>query len=605
MSYLFGIIDFSGTKIMEDELNKLDLAVKGADFVSHTELSEKYAIGYSHNPGRIPNCAIYKHKHLVLLADLRIYNTDLLKTYFEFGNQCEAFAKAFLKWGVQCPKYINGDFAVVVIDLQTNEAHLIRDHIGARPLVYYQKDGRLIFSSHEYGIAKMGLFRPKLSEDKLLRRLFRFKSKYSQTAFEHILKHTPGHVLTFTQSGILDSVFWKPEKIATNYRISFEEAASQLRQLIIRATVARIETGKTGVHVSGGLDSTGIACILADCIADRNRLIGYSWTPEELNDAGDDQNEKEFIDNFSTDKGVKVRYLTVSSSEFIKDMVDPEFEIMQIECPTMRMAGEDQVTSLFSGWGGDEFLSLSLRGVFNHFFFNLKFRWLYKFVRKYGIRSTIYFAKNEVLPLFVPFGLLPTYRPTDWIILKLLKTSFILKHWKLIFFHHNEHVFGYGSRKKLIIKQLKLYHLPARMDSWAYHSEKFGFEYKYPLLDKDVLEYWFSLPVNFTFEKLITRGLYREIMRGILPEPIRTREDKSETLRVKYLVQNMTNGKEYLEKLFEAIPDQDHLPFFKTKAYRKLFESSIPKKRRKKWFFMERLYIYIRNVELAKKYIGK
>ena len=143
------------------------------------------------------------------------------------------------------------------------------------------------------------------------------------------------------------------------------------------------------------------------------------------------------------------------------------------------------------------------------------------------------------------------------------------------------------------------------MDSWAYHSEKFGFEYKYPLLDKDVLEYWFSLPVNFTFEKLITRGLYREIMRGILPEPIRTREDKSETLRVKYLVQNMTNGKEYLEKLFEAIPDQDHLPFFKTKAYRKLFESSFPKKRRKKWFFMERLYIYIRNVELAKKYIGK
>jgi asparagine synthetase B (glutamine-hydrolysing) len=43
----------------------------------------------------------------------------------------------------------------------------------------------------------------------------------------------------------------------------------------------RIETGKTGVHVSGGIDSTGIASILADGIADKSKLIGYSWTPEQ------------------------------------------------------------------------------------------------------------------------------------------------------------------------------------------------------------------------------------------------------------------------------------------------------------------------------------
>lgn len=605
MSYIFGIVYFDGEKIKEGDLRLLDTVVKGENFVSQTEIGIQYALGFNYLPDRDPRCAIYHYQDLVLLADLRVYNLDKLKPHFDFTNGYEAFAKAFLKWGIGCADYISGEFAVVIVDQKSNEVHLIRDHIGSRPLTYCYLANHLIFSSNEFGIAKSGLFPVRLSESRLITQLFRLKPTYTQTSFEQIFNVTPGHVVTISRDRIKNMAYWLPEKIKTNRSISFSEAANQLRQLLINATVARIGIGKTGVHVSGGLDSTGIACILADYIEDKNRLIGYSWTPEELNDAGDDKNEKDFIDEFSIEKGVQVRYHSLDKIDFARDAAKPEFEIMHIEYPTIRMAGKDGVTTLFSGWGGDEFLSLSTRGSFNHFVFNFKPGWLLKYVRKYGIRSTIYAIRTEILPLLIPFGLLPSFRKIEWSNLKFLKASMIRKHWKIIFFHSRKNIYGLGSRKGFILNLLKNYHIPARMDTWSLFAEKYGFEYKYPLLDKEVLDFWFSLPVSFTYENLDSRLLYREVMKGILTESIRIRRDKSETLRIQYSQQKMAEGKEYLESLFNAIPRKDHLPYFDLKAYKKLFDSPFPIKGITTWLQFDLRCSYLRNVGLVKKYITR
>ena len=605
MSYIFGIVDFNRIKIKEEDLQVLDEAVKGEHFVSQTESGDHYALGFSYLTDRNPRCTIYHYQDLVLLADLRVYNLENLRAHFYFNDKYEAFAKAFLKWGIYCADYINGEFAVVIFDQRTNEVHLMRDHIGARPMTYCCLANRLIFSSHEYGIAKSGLFPVQLSESKLIQSFFRLKSTYSQTSFEQILKVTPGHVVTISLGGVKNTAYWHPEKIKTNKVISFSDASIRLRELLINATLARLEPGKTGVHVSGGLDSTGIACILADYIDNKNRLIGYSWTPEELNDAGDDKNEKDYIEEFSDEKGVPVRYLTLDKSDFARDAVEPEFDIMHMEYPTIRMAGKDGVTTLFSGWGGDEFLSLSTRGSFNHFVFNFKPGLILKYIRKWGIRSTIYPIRTEILPLLVPFGLLPSFRGMEWSNLRFLKVSFILKHWKLIFFHNRENIYGYGNRKGFILNLLKNHHIPARMDTWSLYSEKYGFEYKYPLLDKEVLDFWFSLPVRFTYENLDSRLLYREVMKGILTESIRTRRDKSETLRIKYSQQKMAEGKEYLESLYSAVPVKDHLSYFDQEAYKNLFYRDLPRKELIIWLQFELRCFYLRNVGLVKKYIAK
>jgi len=183
--------------------------------------------------------------------------------------------------------------------------------------------------------------------------------------------------------------YWKPEEIRKNKALSFEDAVARLRQLIISATLNRMEPDKTGVHVSGGIDSAGVASILADHTEDKTQLIGYSWTPEEFKGEFEGIDEKEFIEAFVTEKGVRVNYLDLEEYESVKDSLIPEFETQNIEHPTMQMAGGDGVKTLFSGWGGDEFVSLSTRGTFNHLFFSFKWLTLGRFILKAGIRSGI------------------------------------------------------------------------------------------------------------------------------------------------------------------------------------------------------------------------
>jgi asparagine synthase (glutamine-hydrolysing) len=604
MSFIFGVIDFGKKPVKPEEIRALAHAVKWEGFNEQIEVEESFAIGYCGHPKRKPKTGIFKTEELIVLADIRIYNAGELKKSVDFASPAEAFARAYLRWGIHCANRINGDFTVVVIDRAKNAVHLFRDHIGARPLTYWFHENRLIFASHEFGIVKSGLVSPALSEEKMLRRFFDFKEEYSQTAFNDVFKVVPGHCVSFLPDRKQITKYWRPEEIKQNRTLSFEDAVTRLRQLILAATQNRMEPGKTGAHVSGGIDSTGIASIVADHIGDKTQLLGYSWSPEEFKGEVEGVNEKEFIEAFSVEKEVPVKYLRLEEKESVRNSLLPEFEQMHIEHPTMQMAGKDGVQILFSGWGGDEFVSLSTRGTFNHLFFKFKWFTLLIFIRKVGIRSSISRFRTDILPLLVPFGLLKTYQSqyTDWSKLRFLKALFILKHWKLLLFHERKNIFGYGNRTRFMLNLLENYHIPERMDNWGMHAERYGFEYKYPLLDKDVLEFWFGIPIEYTYRDMQSRLLFREAMKGILTEKIRVRKDKGEGLRIAYSRQNMRNGKSCLAQLFFAIPEQEHLSFFRPKAFENLINQPPERHKIKEISDHRKLTFYLRYVGLIKKY---
>lgn len=606
MSFIYGIVHFDGEPVKPEEIQALSQAVKWDNFSEVTEVEKNYALGYSTHPGRKSKAGIFKYENVIILADIRIYNSAELKKSFDFESPEEAFAKAYHRWGIQCANRINGDFVVAVIDQTKNEVHLFRDHIGARPLIYWFSGNRLLIASHEFGLVKSGLVKTGLSEEKLISCFFRYKGIYAQTVFQKIHKVIPGHSVSFSAGQKKKLKYWKPENIQKNRTLTFENAVSRLRELIVAATRNRMEPGKTGLHVSGGIDSCGVAAIVANHTPDKTLLTGYSWTPEVFEDAVEGTNEKEFIDAFCVDKKVPVAYLKPEENETVRNAIIPEFEIQHIEHPVMKMAGEDGLEILFSGWGGDEFVSLSTRGTINHLFFSFKWSTLLKFIQKKGIKFTIYQFRTDVFPLLVPFDLLPVYKAqyTDWSILRLLKPAFIRKHWKQIFFYCRNNIFGYGDRTRFAVNLLELYHLPERMDSWAINAERYGFEYKYPLLDKDVLEFWFSIPIEFTYKDFHPRLLYREAMKGILTEKIRTRKEKGEALRIAYSLRELKNGKKYLAELFYSLPKQDHLYFFRAKAFSKVINQPWSEDLLQNIRAMNKLTLYLRYVALVKKYLS-
>ncbi len=604
MSFIFGIINLDGKFVNQGEIGFLFQAVKWEGFKEQIEVAENYAIGYCHHPERQPKAGIFVDDELIVLADIRIYNSEELKKSIVYTSPEEAFAKAYLRWGVHCANHINGDFAVVLFDREKNEVHLFRDHIGVRPLTYWFQGNRLIFASHEFGLAKSGLVTSTLQEEYVVRSLFRLKGYYNQTIFHNIFKAIPGRCSTFSKDKTETIKYWRPEEIRIKKDLTFDESVTKLRQLLASATLNRMENGITGAHVSGGLDSTGVACLLADVIGDKNGLIGYSWSPEQLEEEFDGLNEKELIEAFSSEKGVKVKYLEFSPNEYVQNGLLPEFGNMYNEISTMKLAEKDGTTTLFSGWGGDEFVSLSTRGVYNHLFFRFKWWTLGRIILRHGIKSGIMQLRTEVLPLFVPFGLLHTYQPIDWRNLRFFKLNFILKHWKLIFFHSRKNIFGYGNRSRFMLNLLHNYHLPERMDNWCLFAEKYGLDYKYPLLDKELLEFWFSLPVEHTFKDMSPRLLYREALKGILTEQVRVRIGKDEGQLMTSMQLQQKDGKEYLQDLLVKSRQENQISFFKVEEFQKLLLERPDKKQFSEFRKISKAIFYLRMLGLVKNYLS-
>jgi hypothetical protein len=117
------------------------------------------------------------------------------------------------------------------------------------------------------------------------------------------------------------------------------------------------------------------------------------------------------------------------------------------------------------------------------------------------------------------------------------------------------------------------YHIPDRIDSWLIYGEKFGFEYRYPLLDKDLLEFWFSIPTKYMIMDFESRVLYREALKGILTESVRKRSEKGEILNISNLFQSRIQGFPKIRNYIENITSEREIPFFKRNIFYKDSES--------------------------------
>jgi len=208
--------------------------------------------------------------------------------------------------------------------------------------------------------------------------------------------------------------------------------------------------------------------------------------------------------------------------------------------------------------------------------------------------------------LLVPFGLVPVYKAgrKDWSVLHIMKPAFIWKHRKRIFLHKQKNIFGYGDRTQFMLNLLKINHLPERMDSWAINAEKYGYEYKYPLLDKKLLEFWFSIPTEFSYRDFLPRLLYREAMKGIMPEKIRTRNDKGEAIRIAFFFREDRAGKNYLKQVLDSLSNQEHLPFVKPEKIKEVCNNYDSKDLLKKIRAIGKTTLYVRYVNLFKTYLS-
>lgn len=207
---------------------------------------------------------------LCLAADARVDNrAELIRALTSRGARLEdptdadLILAAYEVWGTDCPKEIVGDFAFAVWDGRERRLFCARDPIGIRPLFYCRRGQTLFFASTiESIVAGLGE-RPPWNEPLLVDYLcWWFDRWVDETIFEGIRRLPAAHGLEARPEGERLARYWTLGlQPGPGYKTD-AEYLEHFRDLFAEAVRCRLRSNApVGISVSGGLDSSSIACM--------------------------------------------------------------------------------------------------------------------------------------------------------------------------------------------------------------------------------------------------------------------------------------------------------------------------------------------------------
>lgn len=435
-------------------------------------------------------------------------------------------SRAFDRWGYDCPQYLNGEYALVIREGDGETVFGARDHIGAHPFFYSVMDGRLHCAGSIAELLRMLPGKPELDERYVATYLSRRRySDMERTFFEGVFKLPPGHSLLFRKGRLELRRYWFPERLSAPAPAS-DEAYVEKGLSLLREAVAERVCDRVGVHVSGGLDSSAIAVLALEAAQDRGyeAPVGYAW-----HEAGPDDTDENLIDVLRRRLGIEVHVCepdAATISDLLQD--DPALGANALDLLHERSveaaAVRQGTTTILSGWGGDEGLSFDGRGLARHYLARADFRRLRAIGRGGPLRATF---RATIL------GLRERVRQTAATGTVTSFADSLLLERAHPYARPAQHL-PRGPRS-IQLSAIELGKLVPRLESWAESGRRLGIVYRYPLLDRRVLELALTIPPHLFRRGGQKRWLFRQMMEGVLPEQVRLHCSKREHVRVRAL----------------------------------------------------------------------
>ncbi len=172
---------------------------------------------------------------------------------------------AYLRWGEAFAERLLGDFVIALWDPARRTFLGARDPLGIRPFVYaVATDGTLVCASEVAQILAVPEIDREPDEGMVAECLTAAITSLEDTLYSGVKRLPPAHLLLADDQGIRRRRYWDVDPARTVTFATDCEYASALRELLLEAVACRLpSTGPVGVDLSGGLDSSTIACFAA------------------------------------------------------------------------------------------------------------------------------------------------------------------------------------------------------------------------------------------------------------------------------------------------------------------------------------------------------
>lgn len=190
-----------------------------------------------------------------------------------------AVLRAYKAHGAKFLDRLFGSFALAVFDHGARSALLAIDRMGVERLAYANRDGGLVFSTSAETVARFQGASPRLRPQALLSFLYFHMIPSPETVFEGVRKIPPATALEWKNGTVREFVYWQPKFAAEGSRQS-PELKEALHAALARGVRAANPGPKSGAFLSGGLDSSTVAGVLAKETAPRKARtfsIGFGF----------------------------------------------------------------------------------------------------------------------------------------------------------------------------------------------------------------------------------------------------------------------------------------------------------------------------------------
>jgi asparagine synthase (glutamine-hydrolysing) len=276
MCGIFGKLFFEKTKIEEkDYKDCLDtISHRGPDdegfYVDENIIlgSKRLAIIDLSEAGHMP--MTNEDGRFWMVFNGEIYNflelrKDLEKRHkFKSRTDSEVLLHLYEEKGVDCLKYLRGMFAFAIWDKKEKVLFLARDRVGKKPLKYYSNAKFFIFASELKAILKDKEVKKEIDWGAIDEYLTYQYVPHPKTGFKGIFKLEPAYYLLVTLDGkIKKERYWNldySQKLNLSENEWIEAIEEKLRESV---KIRLISDVPLGAHLSGGIDSSTIAAMMA------------------------------------------------------------------------------------------------------------------------------------------------------------------------------------------------------------------------------------------------------------------------------------------------------------------------------------------------------
>ena len=464
------------------------------------------------------------NQRILTIFNGTIYNFKDIRNYlekksilFKTNSDTEVLTNSFAFWGDKCFNYFDGMWAAAFYDLKLNTITLSRDFLGQKPLYYYLKKKKLIFSSEIKGIFQhQNDFKISKSNLDLFYKFSHLPAPY--TIYKNIFKVRPGQIISIGKK-LKKKIFWDL-KNGSDYNFFFKKISKNNLKSNFNLNLKNylISDKRSIIALSSGKDSQVLNNLIKKIAFTPSITVGFK--------------DSSFDESRRIQKKSSSIIKMLSENKIIKIFKNLEKKFIFFNgdgsiIPTYFLFNEirKKTNVSLSGDGGDEV-----------FFGYITFKAFYMqfLLKKILPNFVLKIIKNSINFKYFPDEYLGNKKKLSIFLNNLDKDLYIVNSYWISGYDNND-IFNITKlknkhrilleikkiyKKKTIMRFAQIYYfkyyLPMVLEKVDYASMLNGVENRSPFLNKDLINFTLNYSEKKNFSLITEKKLMKDIFKNQL-----------------------------------------------------------------------------------------